>query len=105
MQRAIASLLICAALARAGAQDTSLVGLWEAKRRYGPDLGGELVLRGDGSTWRATIASRATSVSVVRDSVYADFPNGGTFVGHFARNRAAIRGNWFQPRMMATPRA
>lgn len=102
MQRAIASLLVCAALARAGAQDTSLVGLWEAKRRYGPDLRGELVLRGDGSTWRATIASRATDVHVIRDSVYVDFPNGGTFIGHFARNRATIRGNWFQPRMMAT---
>ena len=102
MQRAIASILIFAAVARAGAQDTSLVGLWEAKRRYGPDLRGELVVRGEGSTWRATIASRAANVSVMRDSVYVDFPEGGTYVGHFARNRTTIRGNWFQPQMMTT---
>ncbi len=84
----------------ASAQDTALVGLWQAKKRFGPDLRGELILERDGGRWRASIGSRTAAARVVADSVYADFPAGGTFGGHFVQSGRAISGFWIQPPTM-----
>lgn len=80
-----------------GAQDTSLVGLWQAKKRFGPDVRGELTLRRRSDGWQAQIESRTAPARVINDSVYFDLPAGGTFGGRFDRSRRVVSGFWLQP--------
>lgn len=89
----------------AGAQtDTSLVGLWYAKRWFGPELRGELRLVRKGDRWEASIGPRTATANVGRDSVFFDLPSGGTFRGRLKRNGAALDGHWIQPPTMRTGR-
>ena len=97
---AAASLLGAAA---ARAQDTSLVGLWQARLWAGPELRGELVVERTGQRWRASIAGRTAEVPAARDSVSFDFPAGGRFVGHLARGGGSMVGHWIQGGRVATP--
>ena len=49
---ALSGLLPCTVLGAARAQDTSLVGLWYAKRYFGPEVRGELLLQRTGDRWQ-----------------------------------------------------
>ncbi len=94
--------LCVAPLAAAEAQaagDTSLAGLWAAKKRFGPDLRGQLVMdrRGGGGEWRAAIAGgQSTIVRAAGDSTSFALP-GGSFTGRFDAQHRAITGQWVQP--------
>ena len=104
MHRAVALsiLLACTTFGLAGAQDTSLVGLWYAKRYFGPEVRGELIVERTGDRWQASIGARTADVRVARDSVSFDLPSAARFKGRIVRNR--IVGQWIEPqRRIAMP--
>jgi CubicO group peptidase (beta-lactamase class C family) len=69
-----------------------LTGLWYAKRRFGPDVQGRLVVERADGAWRATLAGRTAPVRVRGDSVRFELPgDGGGFVGR-RRAHPAARG-------------
>ena len=82
----------------AQAQDTSLVGLWQSKRYFGPEVRGRLELRQEGQRWHATIGARTAEVRVAGDSLSFDLPASNKFKGRFARDRASISAQWIEPR-------
>jgi CubicO group peptidase (beta-lactamase class C family) len=92
--RIAALLLTLAATAPALA---SLEGLWKAKRWFGPEARGELVIEKRGETYTAEMMGRVVPVRVERGSVTFSLPNGqGTFRGKLHDDRA-IRGHWYPP--------
>jgi CubicO group peptidase (beta-lactamase class C family) len=75
-----------------------LVGLWEAKRRFGPDVRGTLLIRRTSGNWQAEIAGRSAPVKLDGDSISFELPDGkGKFQGKFAARRTTIVGHWIQP--------
>jgi CubicO group peptidase (beta-lactamase class C family) len=76
--------------------DTTLVGLWAAKKHFGPELRGRLVIDRRAGAWRAEIAGRSASVRAAGDTLSFRMP-GGAFTGRFDRRRAALVGHWIQP--------
>lgn len=75
-----------------------LAGLWEAKRRFGPEVRGTLLVRQTGGAWQAEIAGRFAPVKVDRDSVSFDLTDGqGKFRGKLDARRTKIVGHWTQP--------
>src|SRR5687768_17409335 len=94
--------LCLAGVTTAPAQDTSLVGLWQSKRYFGPEVRGRLELRQEGERWLATIGSRTAQVNVRNDSLSFDLPASNTFKGRFARDRGSIMGHWIDPRRRTT---
>lgn len=75
-----------------------LVGLWEAKRRFGPDIRGTLLIRQSKSEWQAEIAERSAPAKVEGNSVFLELQNGeGKFQGEFDARRTRIVGHWIQP--------
>jgi CubicO group peptidase (beta-lactamase class C family) len=98
------ALLACTALGAAEAQDTSLVGLWYAKRYFGPEVRGELIVQRTAGRWQASVGARTAEVRVAHDSVSFDLPGAAKFKGRIARNRASIVGQWIEPqRRIAMP--
>ncbi|MBA2301882.1 MAG: serine hydrolase [Acidobacteria bacterium] len=90
-----AAVLATAAPAQTPAPRT-LEGLWVAKKRFGPDLRGTLMIlqRGDGLV--ADIAGFAVPVRQQGKSFSFELPDGkGRFRG--VRNGTAIEGQWIQP--------
>jgi CubicO group peptidase (beta-lactamase class C family) len=85
----------------ANAQSNSarqLVGLWEAKRRFGSDVGGSLIIRQFDGAWRAEIGGRVAVVKLSGDAVSFELPGDkGTFQGRFDSRRTNIIGHWIQP--------
>jgi CubicO group peptidase (beta-lactamase class C family) len=76
-----------------------LAGLWEAKGRFGPDVGGRLVIDRTVGGWRASVAGRTAVVRVAGDSVAFALPDSsGAFAGRFDAGRAHVVGHWIQPR-------
>ena len=98
MRLVITLCLISSISFTAVAQDTSLVGLWQAKNRFGPDLRGELRLERRGNAWVAAIGPQTVDARVRNDTVVAEFPDGGNFSGYIERAAASISGFWVQPR-------
>lgn len=90
---------------KAIAQENSakeLVGLWQAKRRFGPDVRGTLLVRQSNGEWRAEIAGRAAPVKLAGDEIAFELPDGnGAFKGKFDSRRARIAGHWIQPPSVA----
>ncbi|HEU0014700.1 MAG TPA: serine hydrolase [Longimicrobium sp.] len=73
-----------------------LEGLWQATKRFGPDVAGRLVIDRAGGGWRASIAGRTAAVHVAGDSVAFALPDGsGAFTGRMRGGR--IAGHWVQP--------
>ena len=85
----------------------NLVGLWEAKRHFGPEVRGRLVLQSVGLPeqpyprgWRATIAGRSVGVEPNGDSISFAFRDGsGRFIGSFDPVNSKMTGHWIQPNM------
>ena len=89
--------LIRAANAQAGSAK-ELVGLWEAKRRFGPDVRGTLLIRQTGGGWQAEIAGRFAPVKLDGDSISFELTDGkGKFQGKFDARRTKVVGHWIQP--------
>jgi CubicO group peptidase (beta-lactamase class C family) len=75
-----------------------LAGLWEAKRRFGPEVSGTLFVKQIGSDWQAEIAGRFVPVKVEGNSVSFELTDGkGAFRGKFDQRRTKIVGHWTQP--------
>ena len=82
-----------------------LVGLWEAKRRFGPDVRGRLVIMATGlpdqphpRSWRATIAGRTAGVDLVGSAMsFRLRDQSGSFIGTLDTSNATIVGHWIQP--------
>jgi CubicO group peptidase (beta-lactamase class C family) len=75
-----------------------LNGIWVSETTYGPALQGELTVRREGTSWRATLSSAEARFNVTGDSVRFAFPgNQGQFRGTLAEKGDAITGFWLQP--------
>ncbi|MDF2774664.1 MAG: nylB [Geminicoccaceae bacterium] len=80
----------------------SLIGLWYAKLRFGPDVRGRLVLDRVTGVWRAAIAGRTAAVRTKADSLAFDVPgDGGAFVGSV--RSGTVVGRWISPSRTSTP--
>jgi hypothetical protein len=75
-----------------------LAGLWEAKRRFGPDVRGTLRIRQAGDAWWAELAGRTAQAKVASEDITFELPGRqGSFNGRFEARRAKIVGQWIQP--------
>jgi CubicO group peptidase (beta-lactamase class C family) len=75
--------------------DDDLVGLWKAKRRFGPDARGPLVLRRGPEGWTADFLGRLRPVGAERSELTFELPDGeGSFHGHLAPGDRRILGHW-----------
>lgn len=76
-----------------------LAGLWEAKRRFGPEVRGTLFIRQIGANWEAEIAGRFAPVKLDGELLSFELTDGqGKFRGRFDARRTRILGHWTQPR-------
>ena len=79
-----------------------LAGLWEAKRRFGPDIRGSLLLKQNDGGWQAEIAGRIVQAKTTGDAISFELSDGkGAFQGKFDSRRAKIVGHWIQPETVA----
>jgi CubicO group peptidase (beta-lactamase class C family) len=75
-----------------------LIGLWEAKRRFGPDIRGTLLIRQTGGRWWAEIAGHSAPAHLAGDAIKFELPDGkGSFKGRIEARRLKIVGHWIQP--------
>jgi CubicO group peptidase (beta-lactamase class C family) len=78
-----------------------LTGLWAAKKRFGPDIRGTLLLRQTGGAWRAEIAGRSADAKTSGEAVSFELADGlGSFEGKFDARRENISGLWVQQRTL-----
>lgn len=81
-----------------GAERDTLAGLWEAKRRYGPDAAGPLLIERQGGVLTADFVGRRMPVTLEGRRIAFALPDGlGRFQGSLDR-RGGISGQWIQPR-------
>ena len=72
---------------------TSFAGLWEAKKRFGPDARGTIVLRREGTSWNADFFGRVIPVREERGLLTFEIPE-GSFRARF--EKGGIHGHWTQ---------
>lgn len=73
-----------------------LVGLWHAKKRFGPDIRGTMMIR-QGSECRAEISGYGAKCVVNGNTVSFELAGGnGRFAGQIDPRTKAIDGHWFQ---------
>jgi len=86
-----------AAPAAAPAPAGDLAGLWQAKRRFGPDASGTLIVQRAGNDYVADIAGRVVPVREAQGALLFDLPGDrGAFRGRL-EGRGPIRGQWIRP--------
>ena len=88
-------MLILAAVlyAQVAAAASNLAGVWEAKRRFGPDAAGTIVLRREGTAWNADFIGRGIPVGEERGLLTFAIPE-GSFRARVAKD--GIHGHWAQ---------
>lgn len=90
-------LLVPTAAAQANSAQ-ELVGLWQAKSRFGPDVRGTLLVIQSNGQWHAEIAGRMAPLKLAGETIAFELPDGnGAFQGKFASSRTKIVGHWIQP--------
>jgi CubicO group peptidase (beta-lactamase class C family) len=73
-----------------------LAGLWKARRRFGPDARGALVIERAGTAYTAEMVGRIVPVRLEGGELAFDLPNGeGRFRGKL--EAGGILGHWFPP--------
>jgi CubicO group peptidase (beta-lactamase class C family) len=73
-----------------------LAGLWKAKKRFGPDARGPLIIQKDGAAYIADMVGRRVPVHMDQGELTFDLPdNQGTFRGKLEGKN--ILGHWFRP--------
>ena len=78
------------------AQSSDLSGLWKAKRRFGPDVGGRLIVSRGSAGYVADLAGRRVPVRAEGGSLAFELPGDrGAFRGRL--ERGVIRGHWIRP--------
>lgn len=95
----LVSLLISSGVRISTAQSDSvqqLAGLWKARKRFGPDARGPLIIQKEGAAYIADMMGRRIPVRIDHGELTFDLPdNQGTFRGRLeAKN---ILGHWFRP--------
>ena len=81
----------------AQAQETDLSGLWKARRRFGPDARGPLIVRRVEGSYVADVAGRVIPVREAGGELGFDLPGDrGAFRGRFD-GRSLIRAHWIRP--------
>lgn len=89
----IGALLITFAV---GLSAEDLSGLWKAKKRFGPDARGTLVIKRSGTTFTADMGGRIVPVRIENSELTFDLPDHqGTFRGKLEDK--GIRGHWLRP--------
>lgn len=74
------------------------VGVWQAKRRLGPELYGPLTIVERSGAWTAWIAGHSAPVTFERERLSFEIAgNRGSFAGGLASDGASIVGHWYQP--------
>src|SRR5262245_8028572 len=82
----------------ATASAAQLAGLWQARRTFGPLIGGTLRITRSEAGWMGEIAGRSVPVRIEGDDVRFELPDGeGAFLGERAKDGARITGHWIQP--------
>ena len=77
---------------------SELTGLWEAQRRFGPEVRGPLLVHRRGAVWQAEIAGRSAPASVDGELVTFELPGDeGSFRGHLEAGGERLAGHWIQP--------
>jgi CubicO group peptidase (beta-lactamase class C family) len=105
----LAACLLSMGRSAAAQADTSVVGLWYAKLRFGPDVRGRLVVHRVDSAWRASLAGRSAIVRVRGDSLTFALPgDGGVFRGRVRRAQSGtanptLAGWWIYPTRSTAP--
>lgn len=85
-----------AAAAEQAAAPAALSGLWAAKKWFGPEVRGQLLIERTSSALRADIAGRAAAVAQKGQELSFDLPgDDGGFRGRFEGPRT-IRGHWLR---------
>ena len=73
-----------------------MVGLWKAKKRFGPDARGPLIIQKTGVDYIADLAGRTVPVLMDKAELTFDLPgHQGAFRGKFEAK--GISGHWFRP--------
>ena len=93
--RTIAALALALFVATPGSAN-ELAGLWKAKKRFGPDARGTLVLQRTGTTWTADLAGRTLPVAIADGELTLALPfKEGAFRGKLD-DQGVIRGRWLR---------
>ena len=81
-----------------------LIGLWQAKHRYGPDVRGTLIVTQTNGGWRAEIAGHTAEPTLNGDTLRFELRDGkNAFLGRFDPGRAKITGQWIQIQNCTSP--
>ena len=73
-----------------------LDGLWKARKRFGPDAHGSLIIQRNGATFTADMIGRVVPVRSEKGDLTFTLPNGqGAFRGRLDKD--GIRGHWLKP--------
>jgi CubicO group peptidase (beta-lactamase class C family) len=73
-----------------------LTGLWKAKKRFGPDARGTLIVQRSGRTYTADMVGRIIQISNTNGELTFTLATGGTFRGKLD-DKGVIRGHWYRP--------
>src|SRR5690349_7654810 len=93
----------CSAPPAADTGTADLSGLWSAKKWFGPDVRGRLIIERTTSGLRADIAGREAPVTRKGQELSFELPrNEGGFSGRFERS-GLIRGHWLKQGRSASP--
>src|SRR6185295_9744142 len=80
------------------AADDALIGLWKAKRRFGPDARGPLMLQRGPAGWTADFVGERLAVRADHAGLAFELPGGdGGFLGQLAADGRRIVGHWTPP--------
>src|SRR6185436_18158620 len=92
----LAALVLALLFVETTSSADELAGLWKAKKRFGPDVHGTLVLQRSGGTWTADLAGRIVQVAAANGELTFALPDGdGAFRGTL-NDKGVIRGQWFR---------
>src|SRR5262249_52456305 len=98
--RVVAALTVVMAGVGHADESPSVVGLWWAKRHFGPAIRGSLTIEQSARTWTAEIAGWTAPVRQEGERFSFELPyDQGSFRGE--RRGADIVGHWIQPRTVA----
>lgn len=97
----VLSIVAASAGMAADAPADELAGLWKAKRRFGPDARGLLVVQRTGAAYSAEMVGRIVPVRDEKGELSFELPNGeGAFRGRLQPD-GSVAGHWFPPKGMA----
>ena len=98
VRSAVFMLALFAATQSLGADSSAeeLAGLWKAKKRFGPDVRGPLVLQRSGESWTADLVGRLVQFAASNGELKFTVPGGGSFRGSLD-DKGVVRGHWRRP--------